>query len=836
MSSKTFKPKAGPLQIKTGHKWVDYDFKTTGVYFHYFKSGKEVGKVFKNQVKTVKPTDKKHKVGDYCFEVHHSASGSPWILSATTQEDCIQWMECLQPGSSSQLKAPAPSEMPPSSQYPPSSPQYPPSSMQYPPTHQGYPQSQMGYPPVQMGYQQHPGAFSGNSLHESLNMASFRQQLHPNTPYNGDALNHSFTGGQIGAATIQQPTSTMRPPPQSRLTHSVPTDMSREQFMNQSMSQQRGSVPNDYVQLPTIPSTAEKSEEPPLIVGDHQLPSRVLGRSSTFPARGPSSYMYQQQPQHQEYAQPVSPKPQGQNIDTGYVSLRPPLVTRATMPLLQTQLSEDQYIPMNGGNSPSPANVYERPHRPNNPVQPGGVPPRPPTRPLHTLSTEDMSARLDSCDGNYYEQMTSPNYVDPKELNPKNQGEEEAYSPPPPLPAKPDRNTSGSDDFRYFSTEQVRMLAEMFKQVAGMKEGEGSPVPPRRVKKQLSSTDLNTVLRKTSAAIPDQILDQDDQYIVGQDYSSRKWARAPSIPHHKPLDNLADNIDDPIYQMQKDAFTISKESLSDFKKIGKGQYGEVQSALYRPSPGSAPIKVAVKKTKESCSPQEKENFLKEIVVMAQFMHPNIVRVFGSVDQGGPCPWLVLEYLANGDLKAFLKHNHRPVHRLVKYMVDIAMGMHYLSEKGFVHRDLAARNIFMDENELCKVGDFGLLRETSKREEDGENLYILQSSLALPARWMAVESITDQIFSSASDVWSFGVLMWELFNPGVRPYKTADNMAVIAQVSAGIRLEIPEKCPKTVGQVMQACWNADYTKRPSFLVIANILCRCIQQDTTRSSNS
>ena len=96
--------------------------------------------------------------------------------------------------------------------------------------------------------------------------------------------------------------------------------------------------------------------------------------------------------------------------------------------------------------------------------------------------------------------------------------------------------------------------------------------------------------------------------------------------------------------------------------------------------------------------------------------------------------------------------------------------------------------------------------------------------------MAVECLTKQIFSSASDVWSFGVLMWELFNPQVRPYRKMDNMTVIAAVSAGQRLDIPEKCPQTVGQVMQACWNADSAKRPSFLVIANLLCRCIQQET------
>ena len=95
----------------------------------------------------------------------------------------------------------------------------------------------------------------------------------------------------------------------------------------------------------------------------------------------------------------------------------------------------------------------------------------------------------------------------------------------------------------------------------------------------------------------------------------------------------------------------------------------------------------------------------------------------------------------------------------------------------------------------------------------------------------MECLTKQIFSSASDVWSFGILMWELFNPEDRPYRELDNMSVIAAVSSGTqKLDIPENCPKTVQQVMQACWNADSTKRPSFLVIANRLCRCMQQET------
>jgi len=101
--------------------------------------------------------------------------------------------------------------------------------------------------------------------------------------------------------------------------------------------------------------------------------------------------------------------------------------------------------------------------------------------------------------------------------------------------------------------------------------------------------------------------------------------------------------------------------------------------------------------------------------------------------------------------------------------------------------------------------------------------------------MAVECLTKQVFSSASDVWSFGVLMWELFNPGVKPYKHLSNMGVIGGVPSGTRLDIPDKCPKMVGQVMQACWNADSMKRPSFLVIANLLCRCIQHETPTPSS-
>ena len=106
---------------------------------------------------------------------------------------------------------------------------------------------------------------------------------------------------------------------------------------------------------------------------------------------------------------------------------------------------------------------------------------------------------------------------------------------------------------------------------------------------------------------------------------------------------------------------------------------------------------------------------------------------------------------------------------------------------------------------------------------------IQTNSALPIRWMAVESLTDQNFSSASDVWSFGVLMWELFNPRLSPYhEMTSNAQVIAGIVAGKRLEIPQQCPKAVAQVMRTCWIPNHTKRPSFLVIVNLLQHSMMQ--------
>ena len=126
---------------------------------------------------------------------------------------------------------------------------------------------------------------------------------------------------------------------------------------------------------------------------------------------------------------------------------------------------------------------------------------------------------------------------------------------------------------------------------------------------------------------------------------------------------------------------------------------------------------------------------------------------------------------------------------------------------------------VSEDEICKVGDFGLLRELPKDDK----IYVAKSQVAFPIRWMAPESLMKKEFSPASDVWSFGVLMWEMHNPRNLPYgKSMDNTQVAVGVNHDLRLHIPEVYPPTVARIMKACWQQSPSKRPSFLLIASLL--------------
>ena len=136
------------------------------------------------------------------------------------------------------------------------------------------------------------------------------------------------------------------------------------------------------------------------------------------------------------------------------------------------------------------------------------------------------------------------------------------------------------------------------------------------------------------------------------------------------------------------------------------------------------------------------------------------------------------------------------------------------------QDLAARNVMVGESEKCVVADFGLLREL----DDFQEVYIATGDARSPVRWMAPESISHRKFSSASDVWSYGVLLWEMFNADQIPYPDFDNMQLVIEVSKGYTMSVPNECPPTMAKIMRACWRFKPSKRPSFLLISILLTR------------
>lgn len=187
--------------------------------------------------------------------------------------------------------------------------------------------------------------------------------------------------------------------------------------------------------------------------------------------------------------------------------------------------------------------------------------------------------------------------------------------------------------------------------------------------------------------------------------------------------------------------------------------------------------------------------------------------------------IVVEYMENGSLDSFLrKHDgHFTVIQLVGMLRGIASGMKYLSDMGYVHRDLAARNILVNSNLVCKVSDFGLSRVL---EDDPEAAYTTTGG-KIPIRWTAPEAIAYRKFSSASDAWSYGIVMWEVMSYGERPYWEMSNQDVILSIEEGYRLPAPMGCPASLHQLMLHCWQKERNHRPKFTDIVSFLDKLIR---------
>ncbi|GAB0097383.1 Tyrosine-protein kinase [Sergentomyia squamirostris] len=234
------------------------------------------------------------------------------------------------------------------------------------------------------------------------------------------------------------------------------------------------------------------------------------------------------------------------------------------------------------------------------------------------------------------------------------------------------------------------------------------------------------------------------------------------------------------------------------ESIGKGEFGDVKLGILRGE------KVAVKMLKDDGAAQK---FLAEASVMTTLEHENLVKFIGLVFTNKHI-YLVTEYMSKGSLVDYLRsrgRQHITRKDQINFAFDTCSGMEYLECKKVVHRDLAARNVLISENCVAKVSDFGLAREECYNLDVGK----------LPIKWTAPEALKGGRFSNKSDMWSFGILLWEIYSFGRVPYPRIPLADVVKHVEVGYKMEAPEGCPPEIYEMMRQAWDLNPTRRPNF---------------------
>uniref|UniRef100_A0A8D1X8G8 Tyrosine-protein kinase n=1 Tax=Sus scrofa TaxID=9823 RepID=A0A8D1X8G8_PIG len=297
---------------------------------------------------------------------------------------------------------------------------------------------------------------------------------------------------------------------------------------------------------------------------------------------------------------------------------------------------------------------------------------------------------------------------------------------------------------------------------------------------------------------------------------SRFSTLAELVHHHSTVaDGLVTTLHYPAPKCNKptvygvspihDKWEMERTDITMKHKLGGGQYGEVYVGVWK----KYSLTVAVKTLKEDT--MEVEEFLKEAAVMKEIKHPNLVQLLGVCTLEPPF-YIVTEYMPYGNLLDYLREcNREEVTAVVLlYMAtQISSAMEYLEKKNFIHRDLAARNCLVGENHVVKVADFGLSRLMTG------DTYTAHAGAKFPIKWTAPESLAYNTFSIKSDVWAFGVLLWEIATYGMSPYPGIDLSQVYDLLEKGYRMEQPEGCPPKVYELMRACWKWSPADRPSF---------------------
>ncbi|KAM4624966.1 ALK tyrosine kinase receptor [Polymixia lowei] len=278
---------------------------------------------------------------------------------------------------------------------------------------------------------------------------------------------------------------------------------------------------------------------------------------------------------------------------------------------------------------------------------------------------------------------------------------------------------------------------------------------------------------------------------------------------------------------------VPRRNISLTRGLGHGAFGEVYEGLAVGIPGEpSPMQVAVKTLPEVCSEQDELDFLMEALIISKFSHQNIVHCIGVSLKALP-RFILLELMAGGDLKSFLRETRPRLEHpsslsmvdLLNVARDIARGCQYLEENQFIHRDIAARNCLLTckgPGRVAKIGDFGMARDIYRA-----SYYRKGGRAMLPVKWMPPEAFMEGIFTSKTDTWSFGVLLWEIFSLGYMPYPSRSNQEVLEFVTNGGRMDPPKNCPGPVYRIMTQSWQHQPEDRPNFSTILERIDYCLQ---------
>lgn len=258
-------------------------------------------------------------------------------------------------------------------------------------------------------------------------------------------------------------------------------------------------------------------------------------------------------------------------------------------------------------------------------------------------------------------------------------------------------------------------------------------------------------------------------------------------------------------QFDGDSWERPREEFVLQEKLGEGHYGEVWSGVWKKTKKM----VAIKMLKQEDMKQDE--FVKEVQALKSLHHPKLIELYAICTRGEPV-YIVTELMSKGNLQVYLNSaegRQLLLAHLVYMASQVAEGMAYLEDRKIVHRDLAARNILVGDNLVCKVADFGLARIIK------DDVYSVSASTKIPVKWTAPEATSFHKFSVKSDVWSFGILLYEIVTYGKMPYEGMTNKEVVNMLNKGYRLPCPENCSNTIYKIMLDCWKDTGTERPSF---------------------